>query len=169
MMRRSLENENESQIAWVNEFKQQEDLKMHIQLPDYDYFRCYELGVVGVLSRIPHRMYANFHKPSWKTLQRHLFTAEAPKKLPNELENAAAEDKGCDFKHESMFGRVSKYRLRIHSENWPKWILRNMGIYPRPCTFVTLFAFLGYSFLLAPKRKRAERQRCFGRMRFRIG
>ena len=58
----SLGNENESHIVAVNGFKHQDGLKMYIQLPDYD-FQGYDLGAGGVLSQIPHKIYANFHKP----------------------------------------------------------------------------------------------------------
>ena len=57
------ENGNEARIVWVNGFKKHGDLKMYIQLPDYDDFQCYDLGVGGVLSPLAHKIYANFHNP----------------------------------------------------------------------------------------------------------
>ena len=90
---RILENENGAHIVSVNGFKQKEDLKMYIQLPDYDYFQGYDLGAGGVLSQISHKIYANFHKPSRATLKHHLFMAETPKKLPKEPEAVAENDK----------------------------------------------------------------------------
>ena len=71
-----------ARVVLVNDFKQQEGLKMYIQLPDYDDFQGYDLGMGWILSHIAHEIYANFHKPSWETLEHHLFMAETPKKLP---------------------------------------------------------------------------------------
>ena len=68
-------------------------LKMYIQLPDYGDFHGYELGVDGILSQIDHKIYANCHKPSWKTLQRHLFTAEIARKLFRDPNDVAEQDK----------------------------------------------------------------------------
>ena len=53
-------------------FKQQEDLKMHIQLPYYDDFQGYYLGGDGILSQIAHKVYANCHKPSRQALKHRL-------------------------------------------------------------------------------------------------
>ena len=55
MSRSSLENENGARVVCVNGFKHQEDLKVYIQLPDYDYFQGYDLGVGGILSQIAHK------------------------------------------------------------------------------------------------------------------
>ena len=69
----------------VDNFKHQADLKLYSQFPDYDDFQCYDLGVGGILSRISRKIYANFHKPSWGTSNRHLLMAKIPKKLFREL------------------------------------------------------------------------------------
>ena len=68
-------------------------LKMYIQLPDYDDFRYYDLGVGGILSQIVHKIYANFHKPSWQTLKHHLFMENPQKKICKELNDVAENDK----------------------------------------------------------------------------
>ena len=73
--------ENEAPIVLMTDFKHHVDLKMYSRLPDYDDFQRYDLGMGVVLSQIAHKMYANFHKPSWQTSKHHLFTAEIPKKL----------------------------------------------------------------------------------------
>ena len=78
-MRSSLENENEARVVRANDFKQQEDLKTYSQLPDYDDFQGYDMGADGILSRIAHKIYANFHKPSWGTWKLHLFMAKNSK------------------------------------------------------------------------------------------
>ena len=43
MLRYSLEDENEAHIVLANGSEHQEDLKMYIQLPDYDDSQCYDL------------------------------------------------------------------------------------------------------------------------------
>ena len=66
---------------------------MYIQLPNYDDFQCYDLGAGGILGQIAHKMYADFHKPSWKTLQHHLFMAEIHKGVSKELKDVDGGDK----------------------------------------------------------------------------
>ena len=73
MMSASLENENGARMVVVNGFKPQEDLKMYSQLPDYDDFQGYDLGVGVILREIAHKIYANFHKPSWQTSKHHFY------------------------------------------------------------------------------------------------
>ena len=131
MSRSSLENENESRVVSANYFKQKEDLKMYIQLPDYDDFQCYYLGPEGIPSQISHKIYANFHKPSWQTWKHHLRMAKIPKKLVRELKAGAENDKKDDFKQERMFAAVAKYLSQLIPSDWSKWILWNMGISPR--------------------------------------
>ena len=54
-------------------------------------------------------MYANFHKPSLRTLKRHLFLVEIAKKLIfRQLKILAVSAKADEFKQERMFGRVEK-------------------------------------------------------------
>ena len=93
MWRASLEDRNEARIVSVIDSKQKEDLKMYIRLLDYDDFQCYDLGVDGILSRIAHKIYANFHKPSWGTSQHHLFMGKITKGLFKERNDVAGNDK----------------------------------------------------------------------------
>ena len=93
MSRASLKGGNEARVVSANDSKQREDLKMYSQLPDYDDFQGYDLGVGGVLSRIAHKIYAGFHKPSWRTLKHHWFMAKIQKKLFRELNDVAENDK----------------------------------------------------------------------------
>ena len=47
MLRSRLENRRASHSAVLDKFKQREDVKLYIQLPDYDDFQCYDLGRGG--------------------------------------------------------------------------------------------------------------------------
>ena len=57
----------------MGNFKQKEDLKMHIQLTDYDNSQGYDLGMGEFLSQVAQEIYANFHKPSWETWKHHFY------------------------------------------------------------------------------------------------
>ena len=81
MPKSGLEGEKEARTISVGNFRQQEDLKMYGKVPDYGESHGYDLGIDSELSQIAKKIYANFHKPSWPTLKRHLFMAEIPKKL----------------------------------------------------------------------------------------
>ena len=48
----SLGSGKEAHLAAMGNFKQKEALKMYIQLPDYDDFQRYDLGVGGNLSQV---------------------------------------------------------------------------------------------------------------------
>ena len=48
MIRPSLEGGKEAIVVLVGDFEHREDFIMYIQLPDYDDFQCYDLGVGGV-------------------------------------------------------------------------------------------------------------------------
>ena len=63
----------------VGEFKIQEDVKMHIQLPDYYDFRGFGSPNETDLAAIANRLYGRFAKPSCPTLKLHLFIAYIPK------------------------------------------------------------------------------------------
>ena len=41
MLRSSLGNGEEAQLVVLGKFKQKEDVKLYIHLPDYDAFQCY--------------------------------------------------------------------------------------------------------------------------------
>ena len=100
--------EKEAYLVVLDNFKHKEDVKMYIQLPYYDDFQCYDLGMGGTLNRAARGIYANFHKPSWRTLKHHLYSAEITKKLFRDLNAIAENGKKDDFKQERMFGSASK-------------------------------------------------------------
>ena len=78
MSRSSIGHKKEARLAVLDKFKQKEDVKSHIQLPDYDDFQCYDLGRGGLFRQVSHRIYANFHKPSRRTLKHRLFSGRIP-------------------------------------------------------------------------------------------
>ena len=51
MIRSNLEESNEANAVLMSEFPQQEDVKLYSQLPDYDDFRGYDLGIDEQLER----------------------------------------------------------------------------------------------------------------------
>ena len=73
------EKESHTISAW--DFNHQEDIKTYGQLPDYDEFQGYDLGIDSELSQIDETIYVSFHKPSWRTLKRHLVLVGIPEKL----------------------------------------------------------------------------------------
>ena len=108
MLRSSLENGKEAHLVILCNFKQKADVKMYIQFPDYDDFRGYDLGLGGNLSHIARKIYANFHKPSWRALKHYLLSVKTPKKLHRELNAITGNDKRAISKQERMFGTVAK-------------------------------------------------------------
>ena len=76
-------------MVLVGNSKTSRRFEMYSQLPDYDDFQGYDMGIDGVPSRIARKIYANFHKSSWKASKRGLFTAKITKKHPIELRNIA--------------------------------------------------------------------------------
>ena len=62
MLKSGSGGEKESRTISVGDFKQQEDLEMYGQLPDYDEFQLYVLGIDTDLSKIGEKMYASFHR-----------------------------------------------------------------------------------------------------------
>ena len=52
MLRSELEESNGANAVLRSEFPQQEDVKLYSQLPDYDDFRGYDLGIEGKLGQI---------------------------------------------------------------------------------------------------------------------
>ncbi len=59
---------NEVSAVLRSEFPQQEDVKLYSQLPDYDDFRGYDLGIDEPLEQASALIYTNFHKSTWRTL-----------------------------------------------------------------------------------------------------
>ena len=49
MLQSSLEGGKEARTVSVENPKHQEDLKMYSQLPDYDDFQRYDMGIGGIL------------------------------------------------------------------------------------------------------------------------
>ena len=67
-----MEDTKEAHLVVLEDYKKQEDVKLYGQLPDYDDFQGYDMGEEDVLRQVGLRIYANFHKPTWKTLKHHL-------------------------------------------------------------------------------------------------
>ena len=65
MLRSCLGNGKEAHLAILGNFKHREDVKAYIQLPDYDDFRGYDLGLGAALNHVGRQIYSDFHKPSW--------------------------------------------------------------------------------------------------------
>ena len=80
MSRSSIGHKKAARLAACGKFKQTEDVKLHIQLPDYGDFQCYDLGVEDAL-QVLRKIYANFHKRLWETLKRHLSPVGVANKL----------------------------------------------------------------------------------------
>ena len=76
MLKSSLGESNEANAVLRNEFPQQEDVKLYSQLPDYDEFRGYDLGIDEQLEKATALIFANIHKPSWQALKHSLSTAK---------------------------------------------------------------------------------------------
>ena len=74
MIKPGSEGEKEAHTIAVGNFKQKGDLGMYGKLADYGEFQGYDLGIDTDLSQIGEKIYANFHKPSWKAAKHHLLT-----------------------------------------------------------------------------------------------
>ena len=141
---------------------------MYIRLPDFDYFRCYDLGAGGILSQISHKIYDNIHKPTWETLKRHLFMAEIAKTL---------------FKDPQLFRGAIKVRFQAGTNVWRGSENTNREYFQRigrngfsrlwgfrhiPARSGRIFAFSGHHFIGA-KRKKGKWMIWFEKRRFQIG
>ena len=80
MLGKSPENTKAAHLAVSGDPKQQEDVKLYGQLPDYDDFQCYDLGRVYILHQVAQGIYADFRKHSWSNLKRRLFSVKTPQK-----------------------------------------------------------------------------------------
>ena len=107
MPKSCLEREKESHVVLVGNSKQQEDLEMYIQLPDYEEFQLYDLGVDAVLSQTTRKIYGNFHKPSRQTLKRH-FLLWNSQEIVSVSRNYSRKGEKEYSKQERMFGMVAK-------------------------------------------------------------
>ena len=95
----------------LGDFKIQEDVKMYMQLPDYDDLRGLDLPGETDLTGISKRIYGGFGKPSWLTLKRHLFRPHIQTQLFKAISEICIQDKKAEFKKERLFRRVSKIHL----------------------------------------------------------
>ena len=93
MSRPSIWHKKKARLAVFDKFKQTEDVKLHIQLPDYGDFQGYYLGRDGALNHVARKIYANFHKPPSRTLKRRLFSVKITKNLNREINAIAENDK----------------------------------------------------------------------------
>ena len=73
MPKSSLGNTKEAHLAVLENSKQQEDVELYGQLPDYDDFQGYDLGQEDILRRIALGICDNFRKPPWQAIKHHLF------------------------------------------------------------------------------------------------
>ena len=103
-----LGGDKEARTISVGNFKQQEGPKTYGQLPDYDEFHGYDLGIDTDLSQINEKIYANFHMPSRQTLKRNLLMLGVAKNLFREFKILAGNDTEGEFNQERMFGLVAK-------------------------------------------------------------
>ena len=87
MSRSSIGYKKASRLAVLCKFKQKEDVKLRIQLPDYGDFQGYDLGREDALHQVPRQIYANFHMPSWQTLKHRFSPVGIAKKLFREIES----------------------------------------------------------------------------------
>ena len=107
-MKSSLGNTKGAHLAVLDNSKQRGDVKLYIQLPYYGDFQGYDLGQEDILRQVAQRIYANSHKPSWRTLKHHMFPVGIPKKLFREIKAISGNDKKDDFNQERMFGRAAE-------------------------------------------------------------
>ena len=106
-------------------------------------------------------MYANSHKPSWKTSKHHLVMGKSKKELFKDPKSAAGAIKG-DFEHERMFGMVAKIPIAntanelVEMDFCGLWrflhIPEHSGRFSRPPAII----FLG------AKRRKNNRLKLFG-------
>ena len=108
MSKSSLVDTKEAHLAILDNSKQQEDVKLYGQLPAYDDLQCYDLGQEDILRQVAQRIYANYHKPLWRTLKRHLFSVRSTGELFREIKSISENDKKDDSEQERMFGRLAK-------------------------------------------------------------
>ena len=89
----SLGNRKESHLAISGNFKQQEEVELYSQLPDYEDFRGYDFGTEDALNQVDRQIYTNFHKPACQALKHPLFSASTPQKLFREIKAISGNGK----------------------------------------------------------------------------
>ena len=111
MLKSAIGDTAEVHQAILDEFKIQEDVKMYIQLPDYDDFLGFYLPSESALAAISNRAYAGFLKMTWSTLKHHLLSSFTPKKLLRpHAGTLRARYKGA-FKQGILFLGISNIRI----------------------------------------------------------
>ena len=93
MLKSSMGDTKAPHLSVSDNSKHQEDVKLYGQLPDSDDSQCYDLRQEGILRQVAHGIYANSHKPSWRTLKRRLFSVGIPKKLFREIKEIGQNGK----------------------------------------------------------------------------
>ena len=97
MVKSGLEGEKEARTVLVENLKRKEGLEMHSQLPYYDEYQWYDMGIETVLSQIAQQIHANFRMPSWGTSKRNFPMAKITKKLFRVIKIIAANGKKGRF------------------------------------------------------------------------
>ena len=72
MIRSNLEESNEANAVLRSEFPQQEDVNCIVNYQIPMIFGGYNLGIDEQVEQAATLIFANFHKPSWRTLKHHL-------------------------------------------------------------------------------------------------
>ena len=108
MLRSNLEESNEANAVLRSEFSQQEDVKLYSQLPDYDDFRGYDLGIDEQLERAATLILLTFINLPGE-LRSIIFPRQRCRgELLRNLRFWPKAIKKDEFKQERMFGRVAK-------------------------------------------------------------
>ena len=143
---------------------------MYEQLPDYDEFQGYDLRIDSQLRQMSGEIYANCHKPSRKTMKRHLFQLWIPKRLLRHLEILAGNGKKDDFK---QGGNVAVGRKKIQMANTfsesVEMDFAYYGDYGNFCTARALSRDSKYRYLSGKRKRGAKLRKCPAKRRFRIG
>ena len=108
-------NTKEAHLAVLGNSKQQGDVNLYGQLPDYDDSQSYDLRQEDISRQVAQRIYANPHKHSRRTLNRHLFLARVPKKLSRWVKSIAGNDKRAISNRKECFAEWLKSQLRLLS------------------------------------------------------
>ena len=108
MLKSGLEGEKEPRTISVGDFKQKEDLERYGELTYYDEFRRYDMGIATDLSQIAEKIYADFHKSSWRTAKRHFLRCGPRTRYFEKSKILDGGDRKNEFAHGRMFGRVGE-------------------------------------------------------------
>ena len=108
MLKSGLEGEKGPRTISVGNFIQQEDLEMYGQLPYYAEVQLYDPGIDTDLSQIAEKIYADFHKSSWRTAKRHFLRCGPRTRYFEKSKILDGGDRKNEFAHGRMFGRVGE-------------------------------------------------------------